>query len=515
MSENKARLVGRERRRQPGGATALSRSQSYRHLRNPYAPMRLFSDDQVEVMHRAALGLLETIGMRVLGPETREIYRRAGAQVSEADMMVRFDRAMVEEFVARAPSVIDFAPRGAERAFRMGDGHVAFATTGGAPHVSDLIGGKRNGTLKDFEDLTRLAQSFDVIHIMGPGIVEPMDVPLPFRHLETVGTQIRLTDKVPFIHSRGPGQVSDSLEIVRLGMGLTAEEMASRVCCYTAMNTNSPLQLDIPMAQGIVAFAEAGQMVLMTPFTLAGAMAPITVPGALTQAHAEAMACVVLSQAVRPGAPVVYGCFTSNVDMKSGSPAFGTPEFVKSAWGAGQLARRAGLPFRATNATASNAPDGQAVYEAQMSMWGALMGGCNLLYHGAGWLEGGLTISKEKFILDIEMLQMFAELFQPTPFSQDELGLDDIATVGPGGHFFAAPQTMARYDNAFYTPLVSDWRNYGQWSDDGSRTATERACTIWQKKLAEAVDPVLDTDCAEAVADFVARRKSEGGAQPI
>lgn len=487
----------------------------YRQLRNPFPPVAIFSDDQVETMHQAALGLLETIGMKVLDPLPRAIYRKAGAEVDEATMMVRMDRALVEALVARAPSVIDFAPRGTDRAFRMGAGHVAFATTGGAPSVSDLDGGRRSGTLADFRDLTKMAQAFDVIHLMGPGIVEPQDVDLPFRHLETVSTQLLLSDKLPFIHSRGPGQVVDSLELVRLAMRLSPEDMPSRVCCYTAINTNSPLQLDFAMAQGIIAFAEAGQMVLMTPFTLAGAMAPITIPGALTQAHAEALACVALSQAVRPGTPVVYGCFTSNVDMKSGSPAFGTPEFVKSALGAGQLARRAGLPFRATNATASNAPDAQAVYEAQMSTWGALMGGANLLYHGAGWLEGGLTISKEKFILDVEMLQTFAEIFAPVPFSQEELGLEDVAAVGPGGHFFAAPMTMARYDHAFYTPLVSDWRNYGQWAEDGARTATERASAIWKRTIAEYQEPVLDPARAEAIHAFVARRRAEGGATPV
>lgn len=514
MTASERASAGRTRRRQVA-PHACARSLGYRRLSNPFSPVQLFSDDQVEEMHGAALSVLETIGMRVLGAEARAAYARAGARVDEASMMVRLDRALVEAKVALAPRAIEFAPRGKERAFRMGGREMAVATTGGAPNVSDLERGKRTGTLADLRDLTKLAQAFDVIHIMGPGIVEAQDVDLQFRHLETVSAQLVLSDKVPFIHSRGPGQVADALEMVRLALGLTSEELTHRCCCYTAMNTNSPLQLDIPMAHGIMAFAEAGQMVLITPFTLAGAMAPITIPGALTQAHAEALACVVLSQTVRPGAPVVYGCFTSNVDMRSGAPAFGTPEAVKAMLGAGQLARRLGLPYRATNATASNAPDAQSVYEAQMSLWGALLGGCNLLYHGAGWLEGGLTISKEKFILDIEMVQMLAELMQPIPFSKDELALDDMTEVGPGGHYFAAPHTLERYESAFYAPLVSDWRNYGQWSDDGSRTATERALTIWRRALSEYVEPVLETSRAEALADFVARRKHEGGALPV
>lgn len=515
MTASASGSARRTRRQTQAEPARPPRSLAYRRITNPFPPIRVFSDDQVAHMHEAALGVLETLGLRVLSAEARAVYRKAGATVDEGTLNVRIDRGLVEQALRTAPASIDFVIRGSDEPLVMGGNHVAVATTGGAPHISSLDGGKRNGTLADFKDLTKLAQSFDVLHVMGPGIVEAQDVELQFRHLEISHAQLTLTDRVPFIYSRGPGQVTDCLDMVAMAHGLTREALPGHCCCYTAMNTNSPLQLDIPMAHGIMSFAEAGQMVLMTPFTLAGAMAPITIPGALTQAHAEALACFVLSQAVRPGAPGVYGCFTSNVDMRSGAPAFGTPEFVKATFGAGQLARHVGLPFRATNANASNTPDAQAVYESQMSLWGALLGGCNLLYHGAGWLEGGLTISLEKFILDVEMLQVFAELFQPVPFSEDEMALDDIAQVGPGGHYFAAPHTMQRYQDAFYAPLVSDWRNYGQWSEDGGRTATERANAIWKRTIAEYVPPPIDAARTTALADFVARRRSEGGALPI
>ena len=303
--------------------------------------------------------------------------------------------------------------------------------------------------------------------------------------------------------------------MIRNARGLSQQAFQSAVHTYTNINTNSPRQLDIPMAQGILDFAAAGQLLIITPFTLAGAMAPITVVGALALAHAEALAGITLAQLVRPGAPVVYGGFTSNVDMKSGSPAFGTPEYVKASFGTGQLARHIGLPWRSSNATASNIADGQAVYESQMSLWGALLGGCNLLVHGAGWLEGGLCASYEKFIIDVEMLQMFAEIFKPLISNADEIGLDSIAAVPPGGHFFSTAHTLQRYRSAFYTPLVSDWRNYGQWQEDGALTVTQRAHRVWRETLERFAPPPKDPGVLEALSAFVERRKAEGGAAPV
>ncbi|MGH7735138.1 MAG: trimethylamine methyltransferase family protein, partial [Gemmatimonadales bacterium] len=378
--------------------------------------------------------------MRVLLPEARARYHAAGASVDDDSGTVRLDRGMVMEALAKAPRIVDLVARAPERSVKLGDRHVVIVPVGGPPHITDTDRGKRPGTLADFKDLTRLCQAFDVIHVIG-AMVEPQDVAPQLRHLAVTEAALTLSDKLPFVYSRGQAQVADSFAMIRLAHGIGEEAFRQRSFCYTVVNTNSPLQLDKPMAQGIIDFALAGQLVVVTPFTLAGAMAPITIPGALTQAHAEALAGITLAQITRPGAPVAYGSFTSNVDMRSGAPAFGTPEYVKAAFGAGQLARRIGLPWRSSGATSSNTPDAQAAYESEMSLWGALMGGCNMLIHGAGWLEGGLTASLEKFILDIEMLQMFAELFQPVPFSRDEMALDDMAEVGPGGHYFAAGHT--------------------------------------------------------------------------
>jgi trimethylamine--corrinoid protein Co-methyltransferase len=251
--------------------------------------------------------------------------------------------------------------------------------------------------------------------------------------------------------------------------------------------------------------------VTITPFTLLGAMAPVSLPAALAQQNAEALFGVVLTQLVRPGAPVMYGAFTSNVDMRSGAPAFGTPENTRANVISGQLARRYGLPYRTSNATASNAVDLQAAYETAMASWGAVMGGANLVYHAAGWLEGGLTASYEKLILDVEILQNMMELLRPVDFSEEEFGFDAIANVPPGGHFFGSDHTMARYQTAFYRPLLSDWTSYGGWQAAGAKDALMRATALWQQALKEYEEPTMDPARREELDAYVAKRKEEIG----
>jgi trimethylamine--corrinoid protein Co-methyltransferase len=472
------------------------------------------SDDAVEHIHSSALSILENAGIKVLLPEARRRFAAAGAQVTESGEMVRIDRGLVNQALSSTRPAVDVKARNPQRDVTIGERHTVVIPVSGPPNVTDLLRGRRPGTLADYQDFVRLSQSFDVVHLQGPS-VEPQDIPAHLRHYEVTLAQLTLSDKVPFVYSRGGPQVHDCFEMIRIAHRVNEAEFADQVYCYTNINTNSPRQLDIPMAQGIIDFAAAGQLAIITPFTLAGAMAPITLPGALTLAHAEALAGITLSQIVRPGAPVAYGAFTSNVDMKSGSPAFGTPEYVKACLGAGQLARHVRLPWRSSNATASNVVDEQSTYESAMSLWGAYMGGCNILIHAAGWLESGLAASYEKFIIDIEMLQMFGEMFQPVVVSEAEIGLAAIDEVAPGGHFFSSAHTMERYRDAFYTPLVSDWRNFGQWQEDAAKTARQRACETWQRILHEYSPPACDAAVADALRAFAQRRRSEGGAPPI
>ena len=280
---------------------------------------------------------------------------------------------------------------------------------------------------------------------------------------------------------------------------------------FTVVNSSSPLRIDGPMLEGVIEMARHRQVVVLTPFTLAGAMAPVTLAGALAQQNAEALAGLAFAQIVNPGAPVIYGGFTSNVDMKSGAPAFGTPEYSRAALAGGQLAARYHLPYRSSNANAANVVDAQAAYESEMSLWGAVLGHAHMVLHGAGWMEGGLCASFEKMVLDAEMCQMMAEFLEPIVVDDDSLALDAIREVGPGGHFFGAAHTLARYETAFYQPLVSDWSNFETWQEAGAQTATERAHRLYRRILAEFEPPDLDAGVREELDAFVRRRRAEGG----
>ncbi|TIL29438.1 trimethylamine methyltransferase family protein [Mesorhizobium sp.] len=501
-------------RRPRGDRVQASRRPNYRNLRNSLTPQQVFSADQIENIHDTSLRVLEELGIKVLLPEARQIFRSNGCLVDDDSMMVRIGREVVAGALASAPRSIPARGGARERDLVFEPGALAFVAGCGCPNVTDLDRGRRAGTLADFEEIVRLVQTFDVLHMHGPHL-EPQDVDLRFRHYATARAQLTLSDKIPFVFARGTPQVDDSFEMVRLARGLSEDEFRNGAHCYTIINTNSPRQLDIPMAQGIIDFARAGQVTVITPFCLAGAMAPITVAGALTLQHAEALAGIVLAQTSRTGAPVVYGSFSSNVDMKSGAPAFGTPEHAKATLGAGQLARHLGLPWRAGGGSAANISDVQAANESQFALWGAALAGATVLVHAAGWLEGGLSLSYEKLITDVEVLQMMAELFTETPGDAAAIAFEAIEEVQPGGHFFAAQHTMDRYRTAFYEPVVADWSNFGNWTEAGSKDATRRANGIWRNVLDEFQPPVHAAELAPALDEFIERRKAEGGAAPV
>ncbi len=486
-----------------------------RHVVNPFEPLRVLSDDHVEHLHRSAVRFLGEHGIRVLLSEALEILVAAGATAGDRDdpQLVRFPEELVHAALAAAPSTCTVAARNPDFDLAIGGRSVNFFPVGGPPYMSDLVNGRRPGTLAGFEDFVRLTQTFDVLHSLSP-CTEPQDVPVELRHLVTTRSMAALSDKPIYVFARGEAIIADTFEVIRIAMGVSDDEFRSRPHCWTNINVNSPRQLDIPMSMGIIAFARAGQVCIMTPFTLAGAMAPVSLAGALLLQHVEVLAAVTLAQTVRPGAPVVYGAFTSNVDMRSGSPAFGTPEAFKGAVASGQLARHIGLPLRSSGSSSSNVEDAQAGYETMMNTSGALSGGANVVMQSAGWQEGGLCASFEKMVLDVEMLQMFAETFAPVDMAEPELAYDAIAEVAPGGHFFGSGHTLERYDRAFYEPLVFSRQNVGQWVDEGSPTASVRANAVVRATLERFEPPPIDSARLAEIDDFVALRTAAGGAHP-
>jgi trimethylamine--corrinoid protein Co-methyltransferase len=506
MTERTRRRPGRKQR--STGAIVQPAWKPIRYRRPAFA---LLSDDEIESIHTTALSILQEVGMAVLAPIAREKFAAAGFEVDELTERVRFDSQIVQSLVAMAPSSFTLHARNPDKHIVIGDGCAAFSSVGGPAYVMDSDKGRRNGTYAEMCDFLRLVQSLDILHQEGGGGFEALDLPANSRHLDLYYAQCTLLDKNWQPWGIGRQQAMDAIEMAAISFGKTPDELIDTPVFSCVINTNSPLQLDIPMAEGLIAMAEFGQAVIVTPFTLSGAMSPVTIAGALAQQHAEAMMGIALTQIVRPGAPVVYGGFTSNVDMKTGSPAFGTPEYVQAAQASGQLARYLGVPFRSSNVTAANCPDAQAAYESSMSLWGAITGQANLIMHAAGWLHGGLTASLEKLIIDAEMLQMMSAYIEPFEVNTSTLALDAVREVGPAGHFFGAAHTMQRYEHAFYSPLLSNWDNYENWLERGSVNTEQRANQIWKQLLREYVQPPIDPAIDDALKDYVARRKREIG----
>ena len=498
---------GRSERREQSGTA----QKPFRQPRRRFPPVELVSADALEAIHATSLTVLEEIGIDVLDGEARDILKRAGAEIRAGESRVRLARDLVMASIQTAPARFTLHARNPAHNLVFGDDNVIFAQVASTPNASDADGGRRPGNWRDFENLVKLAQSFNIIHMTGGYPVEPADIHASVRHLDCLAAIATLTDKAFHAYSLGRQRNQDAIEIARIARGVTDDRLDREPSLISVINSSSPLRLDAPMAQGILEMSARGQVIIMTPFTLAGAMAPVTIAGALAQQNAEALAGIALTQLVRPGAPVVYGGFTSNVDMKSGAPAFGTPEYMKAAMIGGQLARRYNLPYRTSNACAANAVDAQSAWESVFSLWGAVMGGGNFILHAAGWMEGGLVASFEKTIVDVDLLQMIAEFLEPLEVTPATLALDAMRDVGPGGHYFGTAHTQARYHNAFYAPILSDWRNFESWREAGSPTAAGKANQVWKETLARYEPPGMDAAIAEELAAFVQRRKSEGG----
>ncbi|MFV2038611.1 MAG: trimethylamine methyltransferase family protein [Acidimicrobiales bacterium] len=502
----------RSRAERPKGRDRVSEQPPFKQPRMRYEPTRAVSDDELEAIHQASLNVLANTGIEFLLPEARSFLREAGAAVDEETLRLRFDPEMVAEYVAKAPREFTLHGRSPERNVRVGGDWIVFGPVASAPHVVTLDGRRIAGNREEFQGLVKLTHVLNTLHsYVGGYPVEPIDIHASIRHLEATYDMLTLSDKSISVYSLGRQRNIDAIEMVRIVRGIDEETLQREPSIQTVVNANSPLRYDTPMLEGILEMSARNQVVTITPFTLAGAMAPITIAGAMVQQNAEALAGITLTQAVRAGAPVVYGGFTSNVDMRSGAPAFGTPEYAKACLVGGQLARRYGLPYRSSNVSASNAVDAQAGYESVWALWGAVMGGANVLMHGAGWMEGGLHASYEKMVIDADLLNMVSAFLEPLDVSAESLAVDVIDEVGPGGHFFGTDHTQARYKTEFYSPMVSDWRNWETWEEAGSPRADQRANAMARELIASHEPPPLDQDIQAELREFVDRRISEGG----
>ena len=484
----------------------------WRAVSNPYVPFEVLSSDQIEAIHEISLKMLEQIGVELMSAAARDLLRERGALVDEASGVVKLDRVIVEWALSQAPSTFALTSRNPAKQLVIGGRNVAFGLVAGPPFVHDFERGRRAGNYADYCDFIRLAHYFNALHLIGNQVCAPVELPANSRHLDAYRANLVYSDLAYHCTAIGAGRARDGIEMMAIARGITAEQMAESPGVLTIISVNSPRRFDEAMADGLMTMARYGQPVVVTPFTLMGAMAPVSLAGALAQQNAEVLFGLVLAQAVRPGTPVMYGAFTSNVDMRSGAPAFGTPENAKANIASGQLARRYRLPYRTSNASASNSADAQGAYETQMSLWGAMLGHGNLIYHAAGWQEGGLVASFEKLVLDVEMLQMMIEFLQPIVVDEAELGLEAQREVSPGGHFFGSAHTMERYQTAFYQPLVSNWQSYENWQASGGLDATQRATMIWKRALAECEQPAMDPAVLEALDAYVARRREQIGA---
>ena len=464
--------------------------------------------EALELIEHNAETVLEEIGIEFRDfPRALKLWKDAGADV--AGERVRFPRGMCRSLVqATAPREYTQHARNPRRSTIIGGARTVLVPAYGSPYVQDLDQGRRYATIEDFRNFVKLAYMSPGLHHSGGTICEPVDVPVNKRHFDMIYSHVKYTDK-PFMGSvTHPERAEDTMAMARILFG---EDFVPRKTVLTSLiNANSPMTFDATMLGAATVYAENNQATVISPFLLAGAMSPVTAAGTLTQILAEALAGMAYIQLVRPGAPVVFGSFASAVSMQSGAPTFGGPEPSLVLYGAGQLARRLGVPFRSGGGLcASKIPDAQAAYESANTLQTAALAGVNFMLHAAGWLEGGLTMGYEKFILDADQANMIALLLKGVDLSENGQAMDALREVGPGSHFLGAAHTQANFKTAFYRSGVADNNSFEQWEQDGSLDAAQRANGIFKRMLREYEAPPLDPAIDEALQEFIQRRKSE------
>jgi trimethylamine--corrinoid protein Co-methyltransferase len=498
--------------RRSGGRAARQAARTARAIESvPFltrtlAPVEVLGEEGLSLIESNADTLLEQVGVEVIDfPEALDIFRDGGCDVSET--RVRFPRGLARSLLATAPNTFIQHARNPAHDVVMGDPNVVFAPAYGSPFVRDLEEGRRYATLADFENFARLTHMSTSLHHGGGTLCEPVDLPVNKRHFDMVLSHIRLHDK-PFMGSvTAPERAQDTVEMVKILFGPDID--AGKTVLLSLCNANSPMSWDRNMLGSAKVYAENNQACLITPFILSGAMAPVTVAGTATQTLAEAMAGMAFCQMVRPGAPVVFGSFASSISMQSGAPTFGTPEPALVLFVMAALARRLGVPFRSGgNLTASKTPDFQSAYESAATFLPTLLAGVNFVLHTAGWLEGGLVMGYEKFVLDADQASMAGALLSGVDLSENGQALDALLDNPPGQHFLGSPHTLANFETAFWRSSMADNSSFEQWQEAGSREAVARAHDVWKRSLADYQSPPLDEATEAELTEWVDRRKA-------
>jgi len=465
----------------------------------------LLNAEGLEVVHQESMTILEEIGLDFRYEPAIELWRKAGASVD--GQRIRFPRGLIAETLKTAPSQYTQHARNPERSVVIGGRNTVFAPTYGSPFVRDLENKRRYGTLEDLQNFVKLAYMTPVLHHSGGVICEPVDIPVPKRHLDIVYSHIKYSDK-PFMGIvTAPERAEDTVKLAQILFG--EEFVAGNTVLTSVVNCNSPMVWDGTMLSALSVYARNNQAVLVTPFIMAGAMAPASTAGAIAQLNAEVLAGIAFAQLVRPGAPMVYGIFAATVSMQSGAPMMGTPEPAMMIYVSTQLARRYGLPVRAGGMlTGSKIADAQAAYESLGTMIPTLMGGTNFVLHSAGWLEAGLAAGYGKFMLDADQIAMLQSFAKGLDLSEESRAMEAIREVGPGGHYLGCAHTQRNFKTAFYTSQIADNNSFEQWEAEGGRDANQRATEAARRLLAQYEAPPLDAAIDEALQEFMTKRKA-------
>ncbi len=494
-----------------GGATArrqarsAARPVSMAFITRNLAPTDILSAEAVEIIEHNADILMEEVGVEFReDAEALKMWKDAGADVRGE--RVHLPKGLCRELMKTAPRQFTQHARNSERNVEIGGRHTVFAPVYGPPFVRDLDGNRRYATIADFRDFVKLAYIAPAMHHSGGTVCEPVDVPVNKRHLDMVYTHVRYSDK-PFMGSvTAPERAEDTVKMAQLVFG---EDFVDRNCVLTSLiNCNSPMVMDATMLGALKVYAKANQATIISPFIVGGAMSPVTVAGTLTQVLCEATSAIAFTQLCRKGAPVIFGTFATAISMQSGAPSFGTPEPAMVLLGAAQFARRYNLPFRSGGAlTGAKLPDAQAAYESANTLWPAMMGGVNFMLHAAGWLEGGLVSSFEKFVMDCDQLAAHQKMAGGIDMSENGQAMGAIREVGPGNHYLGATHTRENFQTAFHVSNVADNNSFEQWEIEGGKRTEERANTIARQWLEQYEPPMLDQGIDESLKDFMRQKK--------